>query len=112
MPYVRTIKKEQGRIDWTADAASICRKVRAYSPWPSAFTEIDGNPFKIWRAHTGQSFGEGKPGEIAFDADGHMAVRTGEGMLYPDEVQIAGKKRMPVSDFLRGYKVSPGSMMG
>ena len=56
--------------------------------------------------------GEGKPGEIAFDADGHMAVRTGEGMLYPDEVQIAGKKRMPVSDFLRGYKVSPGSMMG
>jgi methionyl-tRNA formyltransferase len=41
-----------------------------------------------------------------------MAVRTGEGMLYPDEVQIAGKKRMPVSDFLRGYKVSPGSMMG
>ena len=112
MPYVRTIKKEQGRIDWNEDADSICRKVRAYSPWPSAFTEIDGNPFKIWRAHTGQSFGEGKPGEIAFDADGHMAVRTGEGMLYPDEVQIAGKKRMPVSDFLRGYKVSPGSMMG
>ena len=112
MPYVRTIKKEQGRIDWNEDADSICRKVRAYSPWPSAFTEIDGNPFKIWRAHTGQSFGEGKPGEIAFDAEGHMAVRTGEGMLYPDEVQIAGKKRMPVSDFLRGYKVSPGSMMG
>jgi methionyl-tRNA formyltransferase len=112
MPYVRTIKKEQGRIDWNEDADSICRKVRAYSPWPSAFTEIDGNPFKIWRAHTGQSFGEGKPGEIAFDADGHMAVRTGEGMLYPDEVQIAGKKRMPVSDFLRGYKVSPESMMG
>lgn len=112
MPYVRTIKKEQGRIDWKEDADSICRKVRAYSPWPSAFTEIDGNPFKIWRAHTGQSFGEGEPGEIAFDADGRMAVRTGEGMLYPDEVQIAGKKRMPVSDFLRGYKVSPGSMMG
>ena len=112
MPYVRTIKKEQGRIDWKEDADSICRKVRAYSPWPSAFTEIDGNPFKIWRAHTGQSFGEGKPGEIAFDAEGHMAVRTGKGMLYPDEVQIAGKKRMPVSDFLRGYKVSPGSMMG
>ena len=112
MPYVRTIKKEQGRIDWNEDADSICRKVRAYSPWPSAFTEIDGNPFKIWRAHTGQSFGEGKPGEIAFDADGRMAVRTGEGMLYPDEVQIAGKKRMPVSDFLRGYKVSSGSMMG
>ena len=112
MPYVRTIKKEQGRIDWKEDADSICRKVRAYSPWPSAFTEIDGNPFKSWRAHTGQSFGEGEPGEIAFDADGRMAVRTGEGMLYPDEVQIAGKKRMPVSDFLRGYKVSPGSMMG
>ena len=54
MPYVRTIKKEQGRIDWNEDADSICRKVRAYSPWPSAFTEIDGNPFKIWRAHTGR----------------------------------------------------------
>ena len=112
MPYVRTIKKEQGRIDWTADAASICRKVRAYSPWPSAFTEIDGKSFKIWRAHTGQTFGEGAPGEIAFDADGHMAVRTGEGMLYLDEVQIAGKLRMPVSDFLRGYRVTPGSRLG
>ena len=103
--YVKMFKKEDGRIDWTESAESICRKVRGFDPWPSAFTTLDGKNFRIFKAHVENMGAEGEAGTILTDREGHMLIQTGSGYVCPDEVQIEGKKRMKTSDFLRGYVI-------
>ena len=103
--YVKMFKKEDGRIDWTESAESICRKVRGFDPWPSAFTTLDGKNFRIFKAHVENMGAEGEAGTILTDREGRMLIQTGSGYVCPDEVQIEGKKRMKTSDFLRGYVI-------
>ena len=103
--YVKMFKKEDGRIDWTESAESICRKVRGFDPWPSAFTTLDGKNFRIFKAHVENMGAKGEAGTILTDREGRMLIQAGSGYVCPDEVQIEGKKRMKTSDFLRGYVI-------
>lgn len=103
--YVKMFKKEDGRIDWTESAESICRKVRGFDPWPSAFTTLDGKNFRIFKAHAENMGAKGEAGTILTDREGRMLIQAGSGYVCPDEVQIEGKKRMKTSDFLRGYVI-------
>ncbi|MCH4039811.1 MAG: methionyl-tRNA formyltransferase [Eubacteriales bacterium] len=102
--YASMISKEMGHIDWTRSASYIERLVRAMNPWPCAFTETDGRMLKIWKAHVTDNEGNAAaPGEAVLKPDrSGMSVKCGNGMLALDEVQLAGKKKMPVADFLRG----------
>ena len=98
---VKLINKEDGGIDWQSDAIVIERKVRAYQPWPSAFTKIDGKILKVLRA---QLLPEtGTAGVVWRTPDGYPAVFTGNGSLKLLEVQLEGKKSATGVDFLRGY---------
>lgn len=119
--YARMIRKEDGKIDWTRPAAEIERLIRGMDPWPSAYTKLDGKTVKIWKARViaiiGGSLLEALPGQEpkkhageiwAADETG-IHVRTGDGILLIQELQIEGKKRMSVQDFLRGHKILPGS---
>ncbi len=81
--YARKLTKEDGRIDWTKPPAEIERMIRAFNPWPGAFTEDAGKLVKIWRA-------ELTPG----------------GQLRLLEVQPAGGKRMSLDAYLRGNSSS------
>lgn len=103
--YVKMFKKEDGRIDWTESADAICRKVRGFDPWPSAFTTLDGKNFRIFKAHVEEPEAKGEAGAIFTNGAGRMLIQTGSGYVCPDEVQIEGKKRMKTSDFLRGYVI-------
>ena len=103
--YVKMFKKEDGRIDWTESAETICRKVRGFDPWPSAFTTLDGKNFRIFKAHVVSPDAKGEPGAVHSGEGGRMLIQTGSGYVCPDEVQIEGKKRMKTSDFLRGYVI-------
>ena len=103
--YVKMFKKEDGRIDWTESAETICRKVRGYDPWPSAFTALDGKNFRIFKAHVEEPEARGAAGTVQTVEGGRMLIQTGKGYVCPDEVQIEGKKRMKTSDFLRGYTI-------
>jgi len=105
----RPIRKEQGRIDWTRPAVEIERMVRAYHPWPGAFTFWEGRLFKIVRAHV--AGGSAAPGEVIPWEEG-AAVGTGDGLLVLDEVQLAGRRAMPISDFLRGQRAILGARLG
>jgi len=105
----RMIKKEAGRIDWNQPATHIERMTRAYTPWPSAFTTWQGQPFKIWQAAT--VAGDAEPGRVV-ETDAGPAVGTGAGLLRLETVQPAGKRAMAVQSFLNGAPDFIGSRLG
>ena len=104
-PYARMLKKEAGHIDWNESALEIERRVRALNPWPSAYTILDRRIFKIWKAHAQKAGLTGEAGLILRQDHRGIYVQTGDGILCLDEVQLEGKKRMPTSEFLKGYVV-------
>lgn len=106
--YAPQIKKEDGHIDWTQDAASIEQLVRAFTPWPGTQTTWKGQMLKI---HSGQvANGKAAPGQVVDTADG-IAVGTGEGLFVLREIQLAGRKTMPVSEFVKGQADFVGAML-
>lgn len=102
--YAKKIDKSMGHIDWDKDASEIERIIRALNPWPSAYTYIDGKMLKIWSAGT-EAEKTGTPGRITEITKDTITVSCGKGSLILKEVQLEGKKRMNVHDFLLGYKV-------
>ena len=110
--HVSMISKELGNIDWKKSAVEIERLIRGLNPWPSAFTQLDGKSFKIWKADVLESNTDKVPGTIVRVEKGCMEVQTGEGVLSLLEVQLEGKKRMETDAFLRGCSVEVGTCLG
>jgi methionyl-tRNA formyltransferase len=99
------LDREDGRIDWMEPAQAIERKIRAFNPWPGAFTVLTGEPnkprkLKIYSASIVDL--NGQPGEILQGKD-EMVIATGRQSLSLIEVQLEGKSRMSVSEFTRGF---------
>ena len=94
------LEREDGRINWTESADVIERKIRAFNPWPGAFTEFDERKLKIFRATIVDR--SGKPGEI-LAGESQLIVAAGKRALSLDEVQLEGKRRMNTAEFLRGH---------
>jgi methionyl-tRNA formyltransferase len=105
--YAKKIVKEDGRINWARSAVEIERQIRAFNPWPTAYTQLGSLPLKIWKAEVVEN-AKGNPGRIVAD----FVIGTGHGGLRILELQPANGKRMPVGDFLRGHPVKPGAVMG
>lgn len=93
--HVQKLSRDDGALDFTQPAAVLERKIRALRPWPSAFTHLDGDRYKIWAAEL--AAGEGGPGEIIDTTDG-LTVACGEGALSITELQKAGSRRMAARD--------------
>ncbi len=109
--YAGMLTKDMGRIDWNKDAASIERLVRGLNSWPSAFTYYKNKTLKIWSADVVPGLNEAIPGKvIAVDQDS-FTVQTGQDALRIREVQLQGKKRMPVQAFLLGNSVEQGMVL-
>jgi len=108
--YTRILKKEDGVIDWSKSSVEIWRQVRAYNPWPGAYTDFEGRPLKILRARPMKG-GRGESGLVIAVRAG-AAVVTGEGLLALEEVQLAGKRAMGIAEFLRGQRGFVGSRLG
>ena len=134
--YIRQMDKEDGRIRFAeSDAVEIERQIRACDPWPSAFTKLGGKAFKIWDADVvsedsvltdcrkgvsdknltdapERSLKDAAPGCIVYADKKTLIVKCREGCLSLKEVQIEGKKRMGIEEFLRGRKLEPGFVFG
>jgi methionyl-tRNA formyltransferase len=104
--YAAKITKAEAEIDWSENAVSIERKVRAFSPLPGASTSIRGVAVKIWRAAAGP--GEGAPGTILQAGAQGIVVACGTGSLTVLELQRAGGKKLAAAQFLAGFPVSRG----
>lgn len=107
--YAPQIKKEEGEIDWTQAAAAIERLVRAFTPWPGTFTSFDGKMLKIHAGAAGT--GDLKPGQVAQVSE-RVAIGTAEGLYFPTELQLEGKKSLPIDDFVRGRQEFIGAVLG
>ncbi len=109
--HVGMIRKDMGDLDFTRSAAELERLVRGLNPWPSAYTFLDGKMLKIWKAEVCKKNNDAAPGTCVRE-ENDLYVATGEGFLKFLEVQIEGKKRMAVSDFLRGHDIHTGYILG
>ncbi len=109
-PYAAQIKKEMGKLDFTKSAEELERRIRGLNPWPSAYTYLHGKQCKFWQAETAE--GDGEPGVVAEVSREAIYVQTGKGRLVLREIQIEGKPRMKVADFLRGNQVAAGEHFG
>ena len=107
-----SLKKDDGKIDWTRKAKVIWCQVRALNPWPGAWTVLDGKRVKIHRADIVPRTEKRVPGEIyGLEPDG-IEVVCGQNTLLITELQIEGKKKMSASEFLHGYPLSEGKRFG
>ena len=111
--YARKIKKTDGRIDWGEPASMLLRRIRAFTPWPGAFTEMpiaELPRLKIWEAELAEN--DGQNGQvIAADETGIM-VACGEQSLRLKIVQREGGQQMAAADFLRGCPLEVGTVLG
>jgi methionyl-tRNA formyltransferase len=107
--YTAMVKKEDARIDWSQPAEQIERMVRAYDPWPVAFTRCQGEDLRIYRAAVvADSSGTAPPGTVS-ELKGLPLVQCGTGWLRLLEVQAAGRKRMKGDDYARGRRLTVGA---
>ena len=111
--YVRTMDKSFGLMDFTQPVEVLERKVRALNPWPSAFTHMDEKLLKIWDATVIQdnNVKVGDYGKVKTDGKTCFMVACDGGYLSVNELQLEGKKRMKVEDFLRGYSIKEGTVL-
>ena len=107
----KQIKKEEGLIDWTRPATEIARRVRAFNPWPSAFTFWNGVQLRILCAGAADAKSNLEMGRVV-PLGKEIAVTSANGVLILREVQLAGKRAMKIEEFLRGQREFVGSSLG
>lgn len=108
--HARKIQKEDGHIDWNLPAQTILNRLRAFMPWPGAFTFLPDQPkphlLKIWKAEVVEK--SGGPGEIISADENGLIVACGKNSLRILELQREGGRRMAVKDFLVGHSLKNG----
>jgi len=97
--YAPKITRQSARIDWSRDAESIARGIRAFDPVPGAWAELDGQEVKLFGGTAGEGIGE--PGRV-LAADDRLLIATGLGAVEVMEVQPAGKRRLDAAAWLHG----------
>jgi len=93
-------------INWENPAASIHNLIRGLAPFPGAITKIDGKMVKLFTTHIINTPAAEKPGTFITDGKTFAKIACGNGYIGIDDIQWEGKKRMPITDFLRGYRKS------
>lgn len=134
MTYAKMVFKQEGKIDFSNDADRIERMIRAFDPWPGSFCDYNGSTMKIWKAEVCDAESEKtcdaapkglfnadsegicdadvkEVGEITEVSNNYFTVNCGKGALKVFEIQLPGKKRTLVSDFLRGNKIEAGTIL-
>jgi methionyl-tRNA formyltransferase len=109
--YAAKIKKEDGRIDWHSPAEKIWNRLRAFTPWPGAFTFLESETksplLKIWKAEVLEK--SGPPGSVLSADKTGIPVGCGQGALRILELQREGGKRLTAEQFLAGCPLKPGA---
>jgi methionyl-tRNA formyltransferase len=110
--YAPKIQKEEGRINWQTPARQLFNLVRAFDPWPGAFTVWAGRILKLFQPRPLAEEAKEAPGTVAQTSATGLRIATSDGYLLIRELQLANRPRMGVSEFLRGYPLKPGMQLG
>ena len=105
------LKKEMARLDFSHSAQSLCCSVRGFSPWPVAYTTLEGKRLKIYSAAVGGA--TSAPAGALLQQGETLAVACGDGRtLELRELQLEGGRRMTAAEWLKGRPVVPGTTLG
>ncbi len=106
------LRKEDGRIDWRMAAGEIANRVRAFIPWPGAYTWLRGKLLHIWRARAVEGTSPDPPGTLRAGGERLWAACGGGSRLEILELQLEGRRRLPAAEFLRGFRLAENEQLG
>ncbi len=109
--YAPLISKKDAAINWQASAMAIANLVRAYNPWPTAYTALDGVNIKIHRATALADKPLAEAGSVERVDDNYIYISCQDGVLRLEEIQPQNKKKMTVAAYLRGNQIEVGAVM-
>ncbi len=110
--YAHMLTREEEAINWYDPANKLHNQIRGLSPRPAAYTSYQGKRFKIFSSQVLNESNRGEIGQIVEITPAGLIVQTSSGLLEIHEVQLEGKKRMSCSDFLKGFKLQVGDILG
>ncbi len=105
------LKKEDGLIDWSLTAEEIANRVRGLSPWPGAYTYLNGERWSIWRVTVEERSPGSSPGTVTKVTKERIDVATGGGTIQLVEIQPSNSRRMAVVQYLTGHRLAEGARM-
>lgn len=110
--YAPLIKKKDGKINWNAPARELFNLLRAFDPWPGAFTFWGGRTLKLFRPSLLEEEAMETPGTVALVLKDGLRIATSRGYLLVRELQLENRPRMTVSEFLKGHPLKAGERLG
>ena len=110
--YAAKLLKPEANIDWHQTANQISRQVHAFNPWPIAQTVWQGKVFRIWSASVIEVKSAAPAGDVIAVNKDSIDVATNKGVLRLNQVQLPGKRAMPVADFLNANTIATGDHFG
>lgn len=111
----RPLRKDEGRLDWAQSAAYLARQVRAFTPWPGAWSTWDGQQIKVHRARpieTVAAMPERAPGTCFLAEGGALWCACGQGALELDVIQLQGRRALPAAEVIRGHPALASALLG
>ena len=110
--YAPMMNKSLGNIDWNKSAKEIHNLVRGVNPWPSAYTTYDDKTMKVWKSRVlGETSDKTYGTILKVDKEG-MRVSTKDNVILIEELQMPGKKRVLVSEYIKGNSIESGKVLG
>ncbi len=103
--YAKKLQKIEAKIDWTQPAQTLSRTVRAFNPWPVAFTRVDDKNLRIWFAEAVDTSTDATPGTVLTESHEGIDVATGNGVLRILQLQLPGGKALDAKQFLNAHNL-------
>jgi methionyl-tRNA formyltransferase len=108
--YAPPLRKEDGHIDWKREAKEIDFQVRAFNPWPGAFTKWGDQLLKIYKGEIRERAPAGKAGAVVWVGSDFIEVEAGKDAYLIKEIQLEGRRRMAIREFLSGHPIPVGTV--
>lgn len=101
--YANKIDKKEGELDWNLSAVELDRKIRAFNPWPVAYSHVNGEVLRIWQAHPGNMQADLPPGTVCAINPNSIVVATGKGVLCLQRIQLPNRNPLMIHQFLNAH---------
>ncbi|OQX63328.1 MAG: methionyl-tRNA formyltransferase [Desulfococcus sp. 4484_241] len=108
--FAPLLKKEHGKIDWNQPAVKLRRFVNGMTPWPGAYTFLDGRRYRLLEVEPVSLAKTSRPGTVVGAFPGELVVAASEGGVSIKRIQAESAKPLPIEDFLRGHTIPEGAV--
>ncbi|MFC1800270.1 methionyl-tRNA formyltransferase [Candidatus Eisenbacteria bacterium] len=111
--YAPKLSKDDRQIRWELTAAAVHNHIRGVTPWPGAFTSLEGRPVKVKASRLAREIPGAAPGQVIdIDSDRGVLVSCGSGAIWLPVLQAEGRKAIAGADFARGSRLKVGDGFG